>query len=310
MDVDDRIAVRARLRLAGRLIVPALFGVWLWKFADRRALAAAVASVPLAALGPAFLVGFVNTALGGPRWRLLMRAFGAGELPTTATAIRVYFVGYFYNTLVPGAVGGDVVRGAVSRRNFDQPLTSYLVVLAERLIGLSALGPVFVAGFAWSGARLADVRSLLPWIGALLGLGLAIAVGAVLSGRAGRWWRRIPRVHHPADLLGVFGISLAGHALNVATYVLLARGMGLPLTVADLAFAVSLATVAASLPIAIAGMGPREATLVAVLRLLHVAPERGLALSLACSVITLALALTGGLAQLVFGRLQTTTEPT
>jgi uncharacterized membrane protein YbhN (UPF0104 family) len=298
--------VRRWLPLAGRLLVPVIFGIWLWKFADRQAFASALASIPVVVLLPAFLLASANIALGGLRWRLLMHALGARELPSAATAIRVFFVGLFYNTLVPGAVGGDVVRGVVSRRNFDNPLASYVVVFLERLIGLSALGLVFLAGFAWSGARLVDVRSMLPWIGALVGVGVAVALAAVLSGRLGRWWRQIPRFHHPADLLGVFGISIVGHAVNIAVFVLLAHGMDLPLGVADLAFVVPLALVAAMFPIAIAGMGPREAALVALLRLLQVPSERGLALSLGYTVITLALALTGGLVQLVFGRLETT----
>jgi uncharacterized membrane protein YbhN (UPF0104 family) len=300
-------AWRRWLPLAARILVPALFLLWWFKFADREAFLEAIAHIPPAAMLPALALALGNMLIGAFRWRLLMRALGARELPTLATATRVLFVGLFYNTFVPGSIGGDVVRGVVSRRNFDNPLASYVVVLLERLIGLSALGVVFLAGVAW-GPPLVDIRALLPWIGGLVALGVVIAVAAVASGRFGRLWRQIPRFERPADLLAIFGISFVGHGLTIAMFYLLSRGMDLPLTLADLAFVVPLGLVAGVLPVAIAGVGPREAALVALLRLLGIPSARGLALSLAFWALGLVLALLGGLIQLVSGRISTSSE--
>ena len=54
--------------------------------------------------------------------------------------------------------------------------------------------------------------------------------------------------------------------------------------------------------IAIAGMGPREIALVALLRLIGVPTEQGIALSLCYAAIVLGVALIGGGVQLVQGR--------
>ncbi len=300
-------AWRRWLPLAARILVPALFAVWWFKFADRQAFLDAMRHIPPTALLPAFALALGNMLIGAVRWRLLMRALGARELPSLVTATRVLFVGLFYNTFVPGSVGGDVVRGVVSRRNFDNPLASYVVVVLERLIGLSALGVVFFVGVAW-GPPLVDVRALLPWIGGLVALGVVIAIVAVASGRLGRLWRQIPRFHRPADLIAIFAISFVGHGLTIGMFYLLARGMDLPLALADLAFVVPLGIVAGVLPVAIAGVGPREAALVALLRLLDIPSARGLALSLAFWALGLVLALIGGVIQLVSRRITTASD--
>lgn len=295
---------RRALPWIARLLVPVLFVVWFVGFADREAFLAALADIPAWSLAPAFALGGVAMSLGGVRWRLLMRALGARALPSVGTAVRVFYVGLFYNTFVPGSVGGDVVRGVVSRHNFEHPLASYLVVVLERLIGMTALGVVFLCGLLW-GPDVIDLDAVLPWIGGLLALGVAVAVGAVASGRLARWWRRVPRVDRPADLIGVFALSALAHVLGVATVGVLVAGMGLPLGPAELAFVVPLASVAAVLPIALAGMGPREAALVGLLKLLGIPPEQGLALSLGVAAVSLGLALLGGVFQLVAGRLTT-----
>src|SRR5437879_643636 len=48
------------------------------------------------------------------RWHLLMRAQG---LPTPWwTTLRIGLVGYFFNTFLPGSVGGDIVKAAAVAR--------------------------------------------------------------------------------------------------------------------------------------------------------------------------------------------------
>ena len=297
---------RSALRRYGpwllRILVPTLLVIWVWRFADRDKFMEALRSIPLSLLLPALLLGVVNVSLGGIRWRLLMRGFGARQLPGIPMAIRVFFVGLFYNTFIPGSVGGDVVRGVVSRRMFDNPVTSFVVVLLERLIGLSALGLLFAAGLIW-GPKVVAVHSAWSWGAVLIAVGVVLVIGVLLGGRLSFLWRRIPRAERPMDLIGVFGISFVGHCLNITTIYLLARGMGLSVGALALAFVVPVALVAAILPIAILGMGPREVAMVALLRVIGVPAEQGVALSLAFAFVVTALAALGGVVQLVTGRI-------
>ena len=58
----------------------------------------------------ALTVAFAAVGVGIVRWRLLLRAYGAIDVPSWARLGHLYFVGHFYNTYVPGGVGGDVLR--------------------------------------------------------------------------------------------------------------------------------------------------------------------------------------------------------
>ncbi len=284
-----------------RGVVLLVAGAWLFWGADYDKLGAAFARLPLWAVAGALAVGGVNMVVAGVRWRLLMRGFGADPLPPLRTLVRLFLVGLFYNTFVPGAVGGDVVRGVVSRNHFDNPTASYVVVVVERLIGLSALGVVFLAGLLL-GPEIVDTREALPWLLGLAGLGVAILAVARFSGRLAQWWSLVPEVARPWDLAGAFAISLGGHGLNVLIYLLLAVGLALPVGVLDLVVIVPLALVASALPISIASLGPREIAVVALLAPLGVAKADALALSLGYWGVLISLAGAGGLVQLVVTR--------
>ncbi len=281
-----------------RVVVLGAIGVWLWRGADLSALADALRRVPPLTLAACFGLGLVNVVNAGYRWRLLMRAFGAAPLPSVRSLVRLMAVGLFYNTYVPGSVGGDVVRGVVSRRNFDTAAASYVVVALERLIGLSALGLVFLVGLA-TAPPLLDYRAVAPWIGGLVLLGVGILIAARASGRLAGWWGQIPRVSRATDLVVAFAVSIVGHSINILMFFMFARALGIGVSLATLAVVTPLAFVAAVLPLAIAGIGPREAALVGLLGMAGVEAAEALAMSLAYAAVLLAVAGIGGLLQLL-----------
>lgn len=89
-----------------------------------------------------WLVGPV--VLGTLRWWLLMR--GANLQCNYFRALRLQLVGFFFNTAMPGAVGGDIVKAIYIVRDQDIPLgktPALLSVLLDRIIGLIGL---FVMG--------------------------------------------------------------------------------------------------------------------------------------------------------------------
>ncbi|SMF66332.1 lysylphosphatidylglycerol synthase transmembrane domain-containing protein [Pseudobacteriovorax antillogorgiicola] len=81
--------------------------------------------------------------LGSFRWRLLLH--GAGYQITWPRAIRLHLIGFFFNTAMPGAVGGDLIKVLyVIRDNKHMGKTPAIMsVFLDRLIGLSGL---FIVG--------------------------------------------------------------------------------------------------------------------------------------------------------------------
>jgi uncharacterized protein (TIRG00374 family) len=71
------------------------------------------------------------------RWGLLVRAQG---LPFTVTnSLRLGFVGYFFNTLLPGSVGGDLVKAVAIAREQSRRTVAVATIIVDRIVGLWAL---------------------------------------------------------------------------------------------------------------------------------------------------------------------------
>ena len=293
---------RRALPWLARLLVVGLIAFWFVRYADLDALYRALASISPLAFVPALTLSISIIVIGGFRWRVMMTAFGARELPSLAVMVRLFFIGLFYNTYIPGAVGGDLVRGVVTRRYFEESAASYIVVLLERLIGMTGLGVVFGVGL-YIGPRIFTTEELLPWLVVVVVLVLGILVFILVSGRLSHHLNQLPTLRRPALLLVVLAVSLVSHLCGISVVYSLARGMDLPVAYSGLVLVVPIALTAGFVPLAIGGVGAREVTLVAMFRLLGVETEQGVALSLAYAGVNLVVAGIGGLFQLFQGRI-------
>ena len=77
--------------------------------------------------------------LGAVRWRLLLKA--AGYHLGLGRAMGLQLIGFFFNTTMPGAVGGDLIKVYyVIRDNPNlQKSSAFLTILLDRLIGLAGV---------------------------------------------------------------------------------------------------------------------------------------------------------------------------
>ncbi len=108
-----------------------------------------------------YLVGLLVTFY---RWLLLVTALG---LPIRfRDAVRFGFIGNLFNLVIPGAVGGDVIKAAfVCRELGGQKTFAISSIVLDRIVGL--LGLFLLGGIsgavAWSAADV-EVRSLVALI--------------------------------------------------------------------------------------------------------------------------------------------------
>lgn len=88
------------------------------------------------------LLFFTGIFLTQVRWHLMMRAqdLGMGIWNT----IRIGFIGFFFNTLLPGAVGGDLVKAAAVCKNQSRKSVAVTIILLDRAIALWGL--IFFSG--------------------------------------------------------------------------------------------------------------------------------------------------------------------
>lgn len=86
----------------------------------------------------AFLLWFMSQLFFVYRWTLLMRvqSIHIGFL----AALRLHFLGIFYNNCLPTSVGGDFLRAWYVTTHTDKRLEAALTVFIDRAIGLVGMG--------------------------------------------------------------------------------------------------------------------------------------------------------------------------
>jgi glycosyltransferase 2 family protein len=261
-------------------------------------------------LSMALLVVAFGQIVGAARWRTLMTAYGAKSLPSLREAIRLYFIAVFYNTYLPGAVAGDVMRAVVTRKSFgDRGTTEAIaVVLVERALGLLGVVVLVAVGLALVGSALVDTRSLWIWsslggagaIGAVLMLPLGRRLSRFLPGRLADIARRLPTVSRPADFFFATLLSLFTQLMTAIAGWLFLRDFHPLTTFADALFIVPLAAATTFLPITVGGTGAREAVFITLCgELLGMSSNDALATSLLVWLTSLIVGAVGGVLQLV-----------
>jgi hypothetical protein len=263
--------------------------------APRSELVAALARLDVfhALGGVAFLLASIP--IGGLRWRWSLRAFGADALPTLGVLTRLHLIGLFFNTFVPGGVGGDALRAGVTQRAFSNPAAAWVAVVAERLLGLAALMTYATGIVALTGPLKGVPSWLFPalTLGLLLGTLLMPVVLGLLRTRLGLGRLVV------APLLGVYGISIAAHASIALAGATVARVIAPSASWVDSLIVVPLAQVAVFFPATVGGLGVREAAFVELYTRRGVDPSEAAAIAFGYLAIYFFAAGLGGVAHMI-----------
>lgn len=250
--------------LLGVALIAALFATGAL---EPSALAAVARQPPLAA--GAVVVLFLTLPVAALRWHLLLRAQRIALAPVAT--LRLVLGTTFYGTLLPGVVGGDVLRTALTvRAAREHKAAALLSIVLDRALGLAGLLLVAI-GLALAHpsalSRLVGTTVLIV-CGALLVVTLAARRIAPLARGHGRianvtrdmasalrLWRGAP-----AALVSGLALSMVIAGLDIAGLLLVARAAGLAgLTGIEQALAGTLALLANSLPLTPGGLGVGEA---------------------------------------------------
>lgn len=138
------------------------------------------------------------------RWHVLIRLQG---LPLRlGDTVRLGAMGLFFNTFLPGSLGGDVVKAVILARSQEtRRVTAMTTILADRAIGLwslSAIAALIGTTFWTTGWIRGGPESLIQWItiagGAVTGIGvlgwLGFGLWPTRAERLGDWLGRQPWV--------------------------------------------------------------------------------------------------------------------
>jgi len=232
--------------------------------------------------------------LSSLRWRLLIPyPVGMRQL------FSMYIIGSFFNTCLPGIIGGDAVKAYYLKRELDRHTTiaegplgsgksaiAVASVFMDRYIGLSALLilglAVFPAGF--------DLlrRTPLVWAMPML-FGVFVAASILLfKFRLGERLKFLVTVYDYFNyyftkrhaLMKAFLYSLAIQISGILSIYVLAMGMDIDISLLSLLVFVPLIILIAMIPISISGIGIREGAFVFFLGTLGIQPDKAMTLSI------------------------------
>jgi uncharacterized protein (TIRG00374 family) len=225
--------------------------------------------------------------------------------------LRIYAIGHFASSFLPGTVGGDLLRCHLVRPTADGYLRVFASVLAERLTGVIAMVSLAVIAVAWDAQRLATlpvlslvgVTVVLLFGGLVVSLNRRFATTVAYRARHGRFnwiFSRLYRLHRMLRLLPRASI---GTALGWSVLFYLGSGLLLycccrafsqPLTFVECVSTISVVCILMMIPVSLGGLGLRQAGDVYMLGLVGVDPAPALVISLLRQVINYFFALLGG----------------
>jgi uncharacterized membrane protein YbhN (UPF0104 family) len=250
-----------------------------------------------------FLAGHVVAAL---KWSLL--ALRDSAVPVSAI-LKAHFAGLAANLCLPGIAGGDLVRAGLVMRTSDKRVPIALGSLIDRLLDSLALLLLACLGAWLSLDQNAAAAGPLAQVGLVfLGVVAALALGAILlpwlppnplSSKLAEATAAV--VRRPVRLLICLALSLAVQAEFIGLNIVLAQAAGLTVPAAGWLFAWPLAKLIAVVPISLAGLGVREASLAALMSAYGASAPKVVAVGLLWQSVLFAGGLTGGLAQLLAG---------
>ena len=227
----------------------------------------------------AFLLLFMTVLLQAQRFRLLLKP--QGMFLSFYSSVKLFLMGVFFNSCLPGANGGDAVKIYYAMEgNKGRGMEIATLVLFDRAIGMFALlvlpllflplfpelygsiRPLRILLWTAAGVSAAMVTTLLLcFITPITNNRFLLVVTQKLpmGGHAKRIFDAIYTYRHNAGtLLRVVGISFLVHIMNFGVVLLLARAINPGSAVWEMGVVVPLGFVANSLPITPGGLGVGE----------------------------------------------------
>jgi len=263
-----------------------------------------------------FLLGMVVVIT---RWWRLLSLAGC---PTSwFNACRLTFLGMFFNLVVPGLTGGDLVKGVVvAKENPGRRADALVSVAVDRLLGLGVLALIGVVVVLLAGDSFQELR--LPLVGLIVFgcLGAALYANKKLRRRLGlsALVDRLPfgdklrsldraallYLRQPFEMAVAVVLSVLNHLLIILGVCEIGRAFGVSeemVSLVDFLVLVPVANIVSALPLAPGGWGLGEATFQVLFEMVGASGALGVAISVTFRLCQLVLGLIGGVFLLLPG---------
>ncbi len=234
-----------------------------------------------------------------------------------AHLVRLTFVGYFFNSFLPTAVGGDVVKAFYVSKASGKTMSSYMSVFIDRFIGMSSIFLIATAALfftahmpqhhlQWS-LPLLVVCSLFivlflfdKRLAQILFSAIRPLTPHSLREKLKNMYEAIHNYrHYKYEVVMCLFISMVGQCIAFSAAYVFGIGLGADISLKSVLLAMPVASIVSMIP-SINGMGPREMSIVVILSPV-IGKEIALAIAFLWLGILLATALIGGLLYAMMG---------
>lgn len=268
-------------------------------------------------LGIAVLLFAVSITATATRWWRLLAAAGC---PTSwFNAVRLTFLGFFFNIVIPGLTGGDVIKAVlVAREHPERKAGAVVSVAVDRLIGVFILATLGAGVILALGDTFAAIRTPVLMCVAAGVLGALVYFSSALR-RLVRFDALISKLpmgetikqldeavliyrQHPLDVGLALVFSVVNHLAVFGAIFVIARAFGEHVLDAFEMFAlVSVGNIVSALPVAPGGWGVGEAVFGYLFDMLGSSATIGVATSVTFRLLLMAVGLLGGVFLLLPG---------
>ncbi len=256
------------IRWIGTLISSGLF-IWLLSRQDWEAVWTTASQMPLWLIPLAFVLYFLGILANALRWYILLRAQSV-EI-SYREILKIVLTGNFSSNFLPSTVGGDTVR-IVSAAAICGWALSFASVVVDRLLNLLVMATLLPFSWFTLSVDASSGISILSWLqrdrlrfsgGVLAGIYEKIRVWVVnwvkkLYSAMLVWRQRLDA------MLLAFIVSWGARMVVFFAVWLLARGLGMQVTLWQVIGIGALTNVLTILPLSINGLGLREVTMAAL----------------------------------------------
>ncbi len=223
--------------------------------------------------------------------------------------VSLYFIGSFFNTFLPGIIGGDAVKTYYLYRETGEGGLSVAAVFMDRYMGLIALALIAFFGLLTGYSYVKD-SEVLWYLLAFLG---GITLGSFFLWKLN--WGRIqflrsfyaPLMEYKergAIIVHGLALGLIVQGMNILSVYFVSIALGIKIPLIFFLMFIPMITLLSALPISIAGLGIREAGYIMLFPQAGVTPEEALSLSLLVFIKMSLVHLLGGLEYLRIGKVK------
>lgn len=277
-------------------------------------------------LGLSLAAFFASQLVCAFRWWGLLRA--QSIYLDLGAVVKLHLLGLFYNNVMPGSVGGDLVKAWYVTKHTNKRLEGALSVVIDRLVGLTGMLTMAIVAYTLFmrgrtiGTVTTEDRGIQEWFAAhdrvILGLLLGIlgVLGLILAHPAGRvrfgtlgsrvlqriaglskrvWDAIVVYCSKPWTMLWALLLTIIAQSLVVLAFWLLGRNLGIEAGAKYYFVIFPVTWVVAAVPISPAGVGILEAGMVELFtRLAASSAESALALAFCQRFVWVLASLPGG----------------